>query len=73
MNHKINKYVNNKLANKKWSPHKTPSNQHYDFIITIPCYDEYDYIFKTLNSINNQNKNILKAYKIPSGSKMSSV
>ena len=60
INHKLNKYINNKLANKKWAPHKTLSNQHYDFIITIPCYDEYDYIFKTLDSINSQDKNILK-------------
>ena len=26
----------------------------YDFIITIPCYNEYDYIFKTLDSISKQ-------------------
>jgi len=60
MNHKINKYIKNKLADKKWGIHKTPNKQSYDFIVSIPCYDEYDYIFKTLESINNQNKNILK-------------
>ena len=60
MNHKLNKYINNKLANKKWLPNKTPNKRPYDFIITIPCYDEYDYIFKTLDSINSQDKNILK-------------
>jgi len=60
INHKLNKYINNKLANKKWSANKTPDKTPYDFLITIPCYDEYDYIFKTLDSINSQNKNILK-------------
>ena len=56
MNHKINKYIKNKLANKKWRIHKTPNKESYDFLIAIPCYDEYDYIFKTLESINNQSK-----------------
>ena len=60
MNHKINKYIKNKLANKKWRIHKTPNKESYDFLIAIPCYDEYDYIFKTLESINNQSKNILE-------------
>jgi len=54
MNHKINKYINTKLADRKWAPSNTPSKDKYDIIITIPCYDEYDYIFKTLNSINIQ-------------------
>ena len=53
MNHKLNKYINNKLANKKWLPNKTPNKRPYDFINTIPCYDEYDYIFKTLTKAFN--------------------
>ena len=60
MDHKHNKYINNKLANKKWLPNKTLNKKPYDFLITIPCYDEYDYIFKTLDSINCQDINILK-------------
>ena len=54
MNHKINKYINTKLADRKWATTNTPPKDKYDIIITIPCYNEYDYIFKTLNSINIQ-------------------
>ena len=46
MNHKINKYINTKLADRKWGPTNTPPKDKYDIIITIPCYNEYDYIFK---------------------------
>ena len=60
MNHKIKKYINTKLADKKWQPSSTPPKNTYDTIITIPCYNEYDYIFKTLDSINNQNSTILE-------------
>ena len=60
MNHKINKYINTKLADKKWTPSKEPKKSKYDIIITIPCYDEYHYIFKTLDSINKQDSAILE-------------
>ena len=34
----------NKLANNKWLANKTPNKTSYDYLLTIPCYDEYDYI-----------------------------
>ena len=59
MNHKLKKYISNKLANKEWSPHARPKKSNYDFLITIPCYDEIDYIFNTLDSINKQDRELL--------------
>ena len=60
MNHKVQKYKSNKLSDKKWSLNKIPQNSSYDIAITIPCYAEYDYLFKTLESINNQETDMLK-------------
>ena len=59
MNHKLKKYMSNKLASKEWSPHVRPKKSSYDFLITIPCYDEIDYIFNTLDSINKQDRELL--------------
>tara|TARA_Y100001970_G_scaffold120870_1_gene149939 strand:+ start:9 stop:1127 length:1119 start_codon:yes stop_codon:yes gene_type:complete len=59
MDHKLKKYINNKLADSKWIPHKSPSKKKYDFLITIPCYDELDYIKKTLESISKQSIKLL--------------
>ena len=46
MNHKYHKYLNKKSAHEKWTIQKGPKKESFDFIITIPCYDEYDYILK---------------------------
>ena len=54
MNHKISKYINTRLADKKWAPKNAPLKNKYDTLITIPCYNEYNYIFKTLDSVNKQ-------------------
>ena len=59
MNHKYHKYLNKKSAHEKWAIQKDPKKESFDFIITIPCYDEYDYIFKTLESINEQDQSLL--------------
>ena len=59
MEFKFQKYKNRKLANKKWTPHKKPNKNKYDFIISIPCYNEYDYLFDTLKSIGNQKTSLL--------------
>ena len=32
MDHKLKKYINNKLADNKWRPHKSPSKKQYDFL-----------------------------------------
>jgi len=59
MNHKYLKYLKNKSVSKSWSFNTPPKKDKYDFIITIPCYNEYAYIFKTLNSISKQNSILL--------------
>jgi len=59
MNHKYHKYLNKKSAHKKWGVQRMPRKEIFDFIITIPCYDEYDYLFKTLESLNKQDQSLL--------------
>jgi len=59
MNYKYQKYIDRKSVQDKWTPKQDYKNKQFDFIISIPCYDEYDYLFKTLKSINNQNQKIL--------------
>ena len=60
MNHKHQKYLDKKSVHKQWSYQKNPIKKNFDFIITIPCYDEYNYLFKTLESIDEQDQNLLK-------------
>ena len=59
MNYKYKKYLNKKAIIESCFPHKKPQKNKYDFIITIPSYCEFDYLFKTLDSINNQDKSLL--------------
>ncbi len=43
------------------TPHKVLSeHKSFKFFFIIPCYDEFNYLFKTLNSINKQNAILLK-------------
>ena len=43
------------------APHKVLDKcKNFDFFIVIPCYNEYDYLFKTLDSINKQNPLLLE-------------
>ena len=60
MNHKYKKYFDKKSAHHNWPKNGSYTNKTYDFIISIPCYDEYDYLFKTIKSIQNQNNELLK-------------
>ena len=59
MNHKYEKYFNKKAITDCWIPHKKPQKNKYDFIISIPSYCEFDYLFKTLDTINNQDRTLL--------------
>ena len=52
MNHKYEKYLNKKAIVDCWSFHQKPKKDKYDFVISIPSYCEFDYLFKTLDSIN---------------------
>ena len=54
----FNKY-SSKLAIDLGMKNKVPSKSDYQNFIIIPCYNEYDYIFKTLNSINQQELKLL--------------
>ena len=43
------------------TPHKVlDKSKNFDCFIVIPCYNEYDYLFKTLDSINKQNPLLLE-------------
>ena len=59
MNHKYEKYLNKKAILDFWVPHIKPQKKNYDFVISIPSYCEFNYLFKTLDSINNQDKSLL--------------
>ena len=54
MDYKYLKYLKKKSIQNLWYTHTAPKKRGYNFIITIPCYNEYDYIFKTLDSISKQ-------------------
>ena len=54
MDYKYLKYLKKKSIQNLWYTHTAPKKKEYNFIITIPCYNEYDYIFKTLDSISKQ-------------------
>ena len=50
----LEKYFKKKSFHYLACPHQNPKKSYYKNFIVIPCYDEYDYIFQTLDSINNQ-------------------
>ena len=58
-NKTLQKYINNKKI-YFGKAHKRPSKAAYQFFIIIPAYSEKEYIFKTLQSIDNQNILLLK-------------
>ena len=60
MNHKYQKYIDKKSVHHQWDVQKKPQKKIFDFIIAIPCYDEYDYLFETLKTINNQDQQLLQ-------------
>jgi len=59
-NKTLEKYLKKRSFHKLANPHIEPLKRHYNTFIVIPCYDEYDYIFKTLDSINNQSLKLLE-------------
>ena len=40
--------------------HKHPNLKYYERFIVIPCYAEFDYVFQTLESINQQDIDLLQ-------------
>ena len=54
----FNKYIHKNAINVG-IPHKNPDKLHYRNFVIIPCYNEFDYIFDTLESINVQNQQLL--------------
>ena len=59
MNHKYEKYLNKKAISDCWFPRSLPKKKKYDFVISLPSYCEFNYLFKTLNTINNQDQKLL--------------
>ena len=55
----LNKYLKKRSLSNIGKPHKKIEKKCFDFFIVIPCYNEFDYIFQTLESIDKQNQNIL--------------
>lgn len=58
-NKTFNKYIIKNSFHRFGQVHKKPTKQFYNRFIIIPCYSEYNYLFKTLDSINNQNKKLM--------------
>tara|TARA_B100000614_G_scaffold262200_1_gene294674 strand:- start:3932 stop:5056 length:1125 start_codon:yes stop_codon:yes gene_type:complete len=60
MNSNLKKYLDFKSLHHYGKPSRILKNKKFDFFIVIPCYNEYNYIFKTLDSISKQNNIYLK-------------
>ena len=56
---KKQKYLEKKSFIKYANVHQVPLKESYEKFIVIPCYNEYNYIFKTLKSITKQHINYL--------------
>ena len=56
----INKYLKKRSLKNIGKTHKSIKREDFKFLISIPCYNEFNYIFDTLNSIDKQNKKLLK-------------
>ena len=56
----IHNYLRKKSIHHYGAPHKKNKNKKYIFTINIPCYNEFEYLFDTLDSIDKQDKKILK-------------
>ena len=56
----LNKYLLKRSLHDIGKPHQKIKNKKFNFFIVVPCYNEFDYIFETLKSINVQNEKILK-------------
>jgi len=55
----LSKYLRKKSLDTFGKPHKDLGNRKFDFFIVIPCYNEFDYLFDTLDSINYQDQDLL--------------
>jgi len=59
VDYKYQKYLQKKAIRDIKFSNNIPSKSSYDFIVSIPSYAEFDYLFKTLDSINAQDKRLL--------------
>tara|TARA_Y100001970_G_scaffold91791_1_gene115836 strand:- start:32373 stop:33509 length:1137 start_codon:yes stop_codon:yes gene_type:complete len=55
----LQKYKKNKILYNIGRPHQSPRQDSYKYFIIIPSFSESDYIFDTLNTISNQNPDLL--------------
>ena len=54
----LSKYLRKKSLDTFGKPHKDLGNRKFDFFIVIPCYNEFDYLFDTLDSIIYQDQDL---------------
>ena len=57
----FNKYIERERLHIVGRNHRNPTLKTYKTFIVIPCFAEFNYIFKTLDSINEQNLELLKS------------
>ena len=55
----LSKYLRKKSLDTFRKPHKDIGNRKFEFLIVIPCYNEFDYLFDTLDSIDSQDQDLL--------------
>ncbi len=55
----LNKYLKKRSIHKVGEPHKSLKKCDFKFFIVIPCYNEFEYVFDTLQSIDYQDKKLL--------------
>ena len=55
----LNKYIEKRSINHFGETHRNIKDKKFNFFIVIPCYNELNYIFETLKSINEQNQKLL--------------
>jgi glycosyltransferase involved in cell wall biosynthesis len=55
----LNKYIKKRSIHHFGETHKNIKDKKFNFFIVIPCYNELNYIFETLKSINEQNQKLL--------------
>ena len=56
----LDKYFSKHSLDHSYKQNKNVKNKKYNYFVVIPVYNEYDFIFETLESINNNNELYLK-------------
>ena len=62
MNQTLSKYENKKINYQLGNPNKFPQKRKYKYFIIIPSFAEKNFLKLTLQSINEQNTDLLKIH-----------